>query len=188
MRRLAVVVVMVCVGAVAAGCGGSDDSAPPVGPTTPTDLVAALNQHAYMGEVDEVLALLSEDALSQRGRQWVDFIGRIGHPKAVAAIQGLSNEERRAMDGKLTSDFLAALKEKSPRGFAKMFSVYIEFDYEEKGRILVWSTSSSLGYSVFLALERQEDQSLKLLGEKELKKVHRALLGKLQKAYSQRGQ
>ena len=187
MRRLAVVVMMVCVGAVAAGCGGSDDPQRPVGPTTPADLVAALQQHAYKGEVDQVLALLSEDALSQRGRQWVDFIGRIGDPKAVAAIQGLSNEERRAMDGKLTSDFLAALKEKSPRGFAKMFSVYIEFDYEENGRILVWSTSG-LGYSVFLAMERQEDRSLKLLGEEELKKVHRALLGKLQKAYSRRGQ
>ena len=186
MRRLAVLAMVVCVGAVLTGCGGSDDSGPPA-PTTPADLLAALKDHAYKGEVDQVLELLSEDALSQQGRQWMAFIGRVGDPKSLAAIQGLSNEERRAMDGKLTSDFLAALKEKSSRGFAKMFSVYIEFDYEENGRVLVWSTSGQ-GNSVWLAMERQEDQSLKLLGEKELKKVHRRLLGKLQKAYSQRGQ
>lgn len=187
MRRLAVVAMMVCVGAVPAGCGGSDDSERPPGPTTPADLVSALNRHAYKGEVDQVLNLMSEDALSQQGRQWMAFITRVGDPKSLGAIQGLSNEQRREMDGKLTSDFLAALKEKSPPGFAKMFSVYIEFDYEENGRVLVWSTSGQ-GNSVWLAMERQEDQSLKLLGEKELKKVHKALLGKLQKAYSRRGQ
>ncbi len=187
MRRLAVVMTMVCVGAVLSGCGGSDDIEQAASPKTAADLLAALQDHAYKGEVEQVLDLLSEDALSQRGKQWIDFIGRAGEAKSVAAIRSLKPAERRALESRQTREFMAALQEKSPTGFGKIFSVYIEFAYEENGRVLVWA-SSSPGYSIFLAMERQDDESLKLSGEAELKKVHRALLSKLQKAYRQRGQ
>ena len=187
MRRLAVVVAMVCVGAVLSGCGGSDDIEQSASPKTAADLLTALQDHAYKGELEQVLALLSEDALNQRGKQWIDFIGRVGETKSVAAIRSLKLAERRTWEGRQTREFMTAFQEKSPRGFGKIFSVYIEFAYEENGRVLVWTTSSSSN-PVFMAMERQDDESLKLLGEAELNKVYRALFSKLQKAYRQRGQ
>jgi len=181
MTRLAML--SATIAAAALCCGGCGrDPAEPTGPTTPADLVAELSRRAGAGHVDLVTELLSDDARNQTGRQWLQFVRRTGNERTLRGLLSLPSDARRSLEAARTRQFMQQFQSQAPDAFGKLFfDLYYDAHYEENGRLLVYMRNGR-GYMVYLAMERQGDGTLKLLGETESDKVYKALKKKLDEA------
>lgn len=183
MRMLAVAMTLVGLMALA-GCGSSDDGA--AVPTTPADLVRAMNRAAYLGQPEAMIEFLDTEAQAQKGKQWIALIQRVGHPQALEAINPMLNvkktrDELEAMD---TATFFQHLQANAPIVLQRLLAVYVTFDYEENSRVLVYATGEQ-GQPVWLAMQRDADGGLRLMSEQQVSAVYAALGKKLQAAFNE---
>lgn len=165
------------------GCGGDEELAAPP-PQTPTDLVQQLSQDSQMGDVPAFLALLADDAAAQTGEIWFRFISRTADENAMGLLAKVSAEDIRKLKELPTREFLESLHQLAPDAMARMFSFYLasaESFLEEDGQVLVYMNNTS-NNQLYLAMARQADGSLKLLGETASKGVQEKLAAKLREA------
>jgi len=161
------------------GCGGGNDTAAEIPQQTPGDLVAELSRRAGAGDVDALVDLLSADARNQTGRDWIQFARRTGSERTLRGFMALPRNMRQALESAATEQFMRQFQAEAPDAFGKLFfDLYYSAEYEEDGRLLVYM-SNGRGYIVYLAMARQEDGTLRLLGEAQSKKVLSALREKL---------
>jgi hypothetical protein len=128
--------------------------------------------------VDGLVQLLTEDARTQSGKEWLAFINRASSPSTMEGLGALSLAQRQELEKLAGEEFLKKVLELAPTGFGRMFNFYTTGDYEQEGRTLVYARNER-SYGLYLAMERQPDGSLKLLGEGESSKVYAALQAKL---------
>jgi len=181
MTRLANLSVMIVVAAFCCGgCGRAP--AEPTGPTTPAELVSELSRRAGAGHVDSVTELLSDDARNQTGKDWIQFVRRTGNERTLRGFLALPRDARGSLEAARTRQFMQQFQAQAPDAFGKLFfDLYYNAHYEENGRVLV-RMNNGRGYIVHLAMERQGDGTLQLLGEAETDKVYKALKKKLDDA------
>ncbi|MBN2581997.1 MAG: hypothetical protein JXL80_02940 [Planctomycetes bacterium] len=179
MRQLALAMTAILMVSLC-GCGsGKEKSA---GPKTSQELIGELSRLAYLGRTEAMLELMDTDAQLQKGKDWMALVGRVGHPQAVSAVQEMKADYRRKLDAMETPEFLAALQTDAPIVLQRMFAVYVRFDYEEDGQVLVFAANEP-GQVIWLAMQRQDDGTLKLMADGETKKVYSTLFKKLEAAY-----
>jgi hypothetical protein len=184
MRAFAAAIVLVGLTTLA-GCGSSGDDAAHA-PTTPADFVRAMNRAAYLGRPDAMIELLDDEARNQKGKQWIALIQRVGHPQALAALGPMldvkkTRDELETMD---TAAFFQYLQAHAPIILQRLLAVYVTFDYEENGRVLVYATGEQ-GQPVWLAMQRDDNGGLRLMAEQQVPALYAALGKKLQTAYNE---
>lgn len=179
---------MACAAAVlGVWVGGCGSKAPePAPPEAPSDLLAALGRCAGRGDIEGIMDRLSDEARGQTGTQWIAFIRRTSNNEVIGALNSFLRRDRATMERASTEEFLKAFQAAAPEAFGNVFRCYYQGHVEEDGQVLLQMLGDG-GYSLTLALARQDDGTLRLLGEAEFKKVVDKLGRKLSDKIRQEG-
>lgn len=162
-----------------AGCAGGDDDRPkaPTAPTTPADLVRQLAENASRGRIKAVSALLAKDAIGQGGKGWMAYISRTATEDLLQQFLAIPVAQRRLMEKAEASVFLTMLQKQAPGILSRMFQLNLTGDesFLEKDRRVLAAMINGRSKPCYLAMERQADGTLKLLGELATRQVAKDL-------------
>lgn len=166
-----------------AGCAGGGDGKPerPTAPTTPVGLVQQLAENASRGRIETLLDLLAKDAIDQGGKGWMAYLGRTATDDLQQQFRAIPVAQRRAMEKAKTAAFLTTLREQAPGVLSGMFQLNLVDDgsFLEKDQRVLLSMVNGRSKPCYLAMERQADGTLRLLGEVAARQVAKELRGDL---------
>jgi len=161
-----------------AGCGGGDaEPQGPTAPTTPVGLVRQLAENASRGRIETLSGLLAKDAIGQGGEGWIAYLGRTATDDLQRQFRAIPIAHRRAMEKAQTATFLTMLKKQAPEILSRMFQLNLIGDesFLEKNQRVLLSMVNGRSKPCYLAMERQTDGTLKLLGEVATRQVAKKL-------------